>query len=290
MPQAMIDHLTQLHDTEQWTAVVELHDSIMSLQGPAYTRAEALYILGRAYWRLARDPFDYARAVQLARETVRLDDLGGRAPKALGIRLVTLGRYQEGTRILQAWISRFHQWDPAVQAELCDVTYALGYAARYQGDYLRAEMWYSQAAKLFGDTSNDEWAALTTCGLAQVKARLGRTDEARELLMNIPQEGARGAYRLKTEVEILTAEGRADEALAAGENARDALLELDDPDPWELAELHMLLARLQYQAGNLASRDRHLYVVDQVLRQSPRHDLYAQARLLLDLDEKEVAG
>jgi putative Mn2+ efflux pump MntP len=60
-------------------------------------------------------------------------------------------------------------------------------------------------------------------------------------------------YRLKALVEILAADGNVDAALRTGEQASEALLELDSDDPWELAELHLLLADLQLKAGHVES-------------------------------------
>lgn len=284
-----LDNLMHLVSQQDWTTILGLRTEIEQFQGSARERAVALDALGQAEWYLAQTPFDYAQAIRRAREAAHTDDVGGSTIRRLGSRLVTIGRYVEGSRLLQAWLTHFHQWDPEAQRQLGNVQYTLGYAVRYQALYPQAELWYSAALQTYEASDDETWTCYTACALAQVRARMGNPVGARQALSQVPVNAGYEGYRLKAMVEILTVEGDHEAALALGEGAAEALSALDDPDPWELAELHVLLANLQYQAGNLVERDRHLEVVDLVLRQSPRHDLYTQVRLLLDLDGKEVA-
>lgn len=289
MSELQLDHLTHLVGVQAWTTIISLRTEIESFGGPARDRAAALDALSRACWHTASDPFGYAQAIRYAREAARLDDLCGQASRMLGSMLITVGRYEEGAQILRNWHARYHQWEPAVQQRLADVQYNLGYATRYQGLYSQAELWYAAAGQGYAAAGNETWACYVSCALAQVQARMGRSEAARQNLSRVPVGGDYEGYRLKAMTEILAAEGDHEAALVIGEDASEALTDMNDEDPWELAELHVLLAKLQFQAGNLVDRDRHLEVVDVVLRTSPRHDLYTQVRLLLDLDGKEVA-
>jgi tetratricopeptide (TPR) repeat protein len=282
---SFIEELQQLMQHQNWVEIIVRADDISRFAGSVRERAVAFHALGRAHWALSRDACDLAAAVRYARAAVRLDDLHGQSLKTMGWFLVTVGCYDEGTRALNTWLARHHEWSPQVQAGLADVQYNLGYAARYQRRFQQAELWYSAALAGYIQAGNQHWAELTSCALAQVLARQGLPDRARVILDNVTSQEA---YRLKALVEIFVAEGNANQALIIGETASAALLALADDDPWELAELHILLADIQSHAGNLAERDQHLSVVMEVLRQSPRHDLYTTARLLLERDREEV--
>lgn len=282
---SFIEELQQLMQHQNWLAIIARTDEVNSFAGSACERAQAFHALGRAHWGLSRDACDLTAAVRYARAAVRLDDLQGQSLKTMGWFLVTVGCYDEGVRALSTWLARYHEWSPQVQAGLADVQYNLGYAARYQRRFQQAELWYTAALTAYTQSGDLRWAELTSCALAQVLARLGFPDRARRILDNVTGQDA---YRLKALVEILVAEGDTDQALIAGEDASAALLTLEDDDPWELAELHILMADLQSHAGNLVQRNQHLSVVMEVLRQSPRHDLYTTARLLLERDREEV--
>lgn len=280
--------LQQLADEQRWTEIQNLKSEIDAMAGTPQDRAWALHILGRAYWNIGQDPFSLAASIRCARQVVQLDHLDGRALKSLGTRLITVGQYREGIRTLRSWIDRYDQWAPEIQAGLVEVHYTLGYAARYTRHWSQAELWYTTALDGFQAAGNTEWIHLTSCALAQVKARMGKTEEAWDLLDHVPTTGPSVAYRLKAAVEILAANGHHHAALHLGDQAAEALVDLNDPDPWELAELHTLLADLQSQAGNLAEQDLHLSAAMHVMRGSLRHDTYTVVCLLLDRNGKEV--
>jgi|GEM_PF-4195431 len=293
MSHALITHMRQLAKQHDWTGLLALESDTYSLTEPK-DRAWGLHLLGCAHWNLSRDAFDLSQAVRYARAAVKLDFLGGRVPKVLGIRLVTLGKYTEGRRILQDWLSHFTMWEPEAQADLPHVQYSLGYAARYEGHFRQAQLWYATALAEFSQAGNTEWTILTSCALVQVEARMGLIDQAKAVFATIPEGTEHEGYRLKAMTELLAAMARRhedfdiSEALAAGEAASSALFAHNDDDPWELAELHLLLADLQFQAGNYAEKEVHLALAMDVFRLSPRQDLYKAACLLLDHDGKEV--
>lgn len=284
-----MQQLVKLADAKDWTRILSLKSEAEALLAPAADRAMVLSILGRAHWNLERNPWDLAESIRYARSAASLDDLGGLALKHLGVRLVTIGRYQEGRRILQTWLGRFAEWKPEVQAGLADVQYSLGYAARYDGDMASAELWYRSARESFMAAGDTVWASRTACALVQVLVRRGQTSSARRIVDGVPF-GVCDAYRLKATVELLAAEGQTDAALATGDLASEHLVELDVPDPWELAELHLLLADLQFQAGNDTAGNMHAELAMDALRTSKRHDLYRAACLLLDYQLKEVSA
>lgn len=287
MSQALIEELRRLVRERNWTAVTAREQDILRTACPAAERARALYMLSHARWNLGRGPFDFANAIRHAREAAKLDDLQGKALHWLGSRLVTIGQFREGRAVLQRWISRFSEWPESVQAGLADVQYALGYAARYERDLAQAVLWYGAALESFRKGSDTVGLSNTCYALAKVLVRTGRHDEARQILAGMPASAGDG-YQLAAMAEVLAAEGNITEALLAGEQASAALLDQVDSDPWELAELHLFLANLQYQVGDIADKDKHATLALDALSSSPRHDLYTAACLLLDTDRTEV--
>lgn len=281
------NRVMSLVNRSEWNSIIAMRDEIEVMAGTPEERAFGLYALGCAYWGLADDPWDYAQSIRYARRAAELHDLGGLAPKVLGTRLITLGIFAEGTRVLQALIAKWPSCSAMNDAHLCDVQYSLGYAAQYQYRYSEAELWYRAAMSGYEKVGDERCQYLSACALAEVLAKMGRNTEARSVLDRVPPGKSCEGYRLKALVEILYSERELNAATEVGERASEALLSVDDP--WELVELHTLLANIQHQAGNYAERDKHLEVVETALRLSPRHDLYAKARLLLNLDWREVA-
>jgi len=296
----LLEQLREFAEKNDWDGVLAAGTQIQAMAGPAAERAEAVHILGRAHWNRAHtpgienDPWDLKLAVQFARQALALasedHDLQGRITKALGTRLVTIGRFTEGRKLLQRWMF-YHYTSPVSQvAALAEAQYSLGYSYRYEADLIAAEQWYNAAVSNFGRAGNTDWVQLTTCALAQVQARQGHARVATGTLAQVPIGGPHEAYRLKAQAEVYASAGADFEALVVGEQASEALLELDDQDPWELAELHLLLADLQSRAGNRTEQLKHLALAQDVLRTSPRHDLYRLACMLLDYDRKEVSA
>lgn len=283
----LVDLLCRLDDQGNWHDILALDPQVRVMTGSPADRARALHFLGRAYWNLGNlqlNPWHVNQSVRCAKLALKLDPLEGLALKTLGSRLVTIGQFREGRQLLNQWLVVYAHTNPV---HLAGVQYTMGYAARYERNLQQAQAWYSQARETFRAAGYDEWACLTNCALVQVLARMEQPATARALLSEIPVTGSHYAYRLKCEVELLAAEGRDTEALHIGEMASSALLDLDDPDAWELIELHTLLAQLQFRTGNLVERDKHMAIVNDALRTSPRHDLYTAASLLLDHDRKE---
>jgi tetratricopeptide (TPR) repeat protein len=290
---ALLEQLRELAVGNDWDGVLVLKNEILATIGPAAERAEAIHTLGRAHWHRAHapgiehDPWDLKLAVQYARQALSLasgdPDLQGRIQKALGTRLVTIGRFSEGRKLLVAWLSDHLGDTYQRRAEAC---YSIGYSYRYEGELRGAENWYWRAYGDFANAGNTEWMHLTKCAIGQVLARQGRVTEALDLVTAIPDDSQR-PYLLKALTEIMAAHGDTHTAITIGEMASEALLELDDQDPWELAELHLLLADLQFRAGNRTEQLKHLALAQDVLRTSPRHDLYRLACMLLDNDDRK---
>ncbi len=286
MSQALLDDLYNLMRARQWSGILERESEFLTIAEPALSRARALHILSQARWNRGRDPFDYAQAVRFAREAVSLNPQGGKALHWLGTCLVTLGRYKEGRRVLQQWMARYSEWPESVQVGLGDVQYALGYAARYEHDLVQAEMWYQAALTTFA-TQGDDRASRTRCALAQVRARLRRTDTAEQILGDGVAPAFR-PYELGAWAVVHAMAGRNDLAVATADAALGLFADLEDSDPWEWAELHLLVAQLGQQMGDLALRNMHLELASETLAASPRNDLYTAARLLLDNERREV--
>lgn len=288
MSTALLEQISRLTEAQDWESTVNLTNEILAIEGPAADRAMGLYRLGLAHWRLGRNPFDYTQAIGYLRQAAKIDDLDGKVVRNLGSMLVTIGRFAEGRHVLQEWIHFFRLWSADEQGNLPGVQYTTGYAFRYEGRPAHAVLWYEQALKGFRDAGKIEWITKTSCALVQALVKIKRVTEARQLLDTIPVGSSCEAYRLKAATEVLAAEGNIDSALAMGELASEHLVEMDDPDPWELAELHALLALLQFQAGHTADRDMHLDLAMDCLRASQRHDLYRMVSLLLDHKREEV--
>lgn len=285
-----VSDLQRLMDDQNWLGILAHEQEIIAAHGTNAERAFGLYTLGYAYWCLRRDAWECKVAVQYLQQATQLDHLHGKALKALGAVLITIGYYQQGRHALQTWLSRFPEWTSDVQACLADVQYSMGYAARYEGDLAQSEQWYMAARNTYSRDGNIDWVWCTNCNLAQVQARNGRPASARATLNLLAEDGPFEAYRLKALVEVLVAEGYFEDALTTGERASEALLDLADPDPWELAELHITLADLHQKTGNQVERDKHLQVASDALSISPRHTLYAVARSLLEGSILEVSA
>ncbi|HYG59123.1 MAG TPA: tetratricopeptide repeat protein [Symbiobacteriaceae bacterium] len=287
MSTTLLEQLNRLTEAHAWESVVNLTREIRAMDGPAVDRATASYLLGIAHWHLGRDPWDYTLAVRYLRQAAKVQDqsLGARVLRNLGSMLVTIGRFAEGRQILQVWITEFGPENPGY---IADAQYSIGYAYRYEGRPVQAALWYRQALAGFTAAGNTEWIHNSSCALVQALAKGGRLTQARELLDSIPIGGSHEAYRLKAATELLAAEGNTDAAMATGELAAEHLLELEDQDSWELAELHALLARLQFQAGHMLDRDMHADLAMDCLRASKRHDLLRMVCLLLDHEREEV--
>lgn len=287
-----INQLVALVNEQNWTELLAQESSIVAMVHPGPEYARVLYGLAHARWHRGQDATDYVAAIRYTRAAAQLDPLNGRILHGLGSFLITIGHYAEGTRVLQRWIARHRLWSTADRSRIGDVQYALGYAARYSGDLARAEIWYSAAHRSYMVHEDYRGAGVTLCALATAQARLGYPEKGLATLSQGHFPPDLQGYELAARAQIYAARGsRALYQLAidCAEEALTALGDAADADPWEMAELHVLIADLGSRLGDDGlCRQQAGWAVD-MLHASPRHNLYTVARLILDHEWKEVA-